>query len=120
MILPRLKGAAGPSPDSEEYDEEPDVELIPIPATQKVMWPHFWGFLVFSLAFKVPGSSSHTTRIHRRSEHFEHRVLFASALCIGTNMNDRRHLIAIWSSFMITTWRKFLEFLALKILWVEV
>ncbi|KAF8263646.1 hypothetical protein EI94DRAFT_567800 [Lactarius quietus] len=39
-ILPsRLKGAAGPSPDPEEYDEEPDVELVPIPAVPEYRDP---------------------------------------------------------------------------------
>ncbi|KAI9452571.1 hypothetical protein BJY52DRAFT_907300 [Lactarius psammicola] len=31
-ILPRLKGAAGPNPDLDGYDEESDVGLIPVPA----------------------------------------------------------------------------------------
>ncbi|KAH9174169.1 hypothetical protein EDB89DRAFT_594079 [Lactarius sanguifluus] len=39
-ILPRLKGAAGPNPDLEGY-EEPDMELIPIPAEPEVMWQPF-------------------------------------------------------------------------------
>ncbi|KAH8982540.1 hypothetical protein EDB86DRAFT_328722 [Lactarius hatsudake] len=30
MILPRLKGAAGPGPDSKGSDSEPDMELVPI------------------------------------------------------------------------------------------
>ncbi|KAF8260322.1 hypothetical protein EI94DRAFT_1811875 [Lactarius quietus] len=30
ILPPRLKGAAGPNPDLEEYDEEPDAELMPI------------------------------------------------------------------------------------------
>ncbi|KAI9454401.1 hypothetical protein BJY52DRAFT_729609 [Lactarius psammicola] len=32
IFPPKLKGAAGPNPDPKGYDEEPDVELIPIPA----------------------------------------------------------------------------------------
>lgn len=35
-IFPRLKGAAGPNPDPEGYDEEPDMELISVPAVPKV------------------------------------------------------------------------------------
>jgi len=40
MILPRLRAAAGPNPDLEGCDEEPDdVELIPIPASPKYRDP---------------------------------------------------------------------------------
>jgi hypothetical protein len=36
-ILPKhLKAAAGPSPDPDGYDCEPDLEVISIPATSKV------------------------------------------------------------------------------------
>ncbi|KAH9054245.1 hypothetical protein EDB87DRAFT_1647513, partial [Lactarius vividus] len=37
-IFPRLKGAAGPNPDPEGYDEEPDteIELVPVPAVPEV------------------------------------------------------------------------------------
>jgi hypothetical protein len=36
--LPRhLKAAAGPSPDPEEYDYEPGMELVPIPEDTKVV-----------------------------------------------------------------------------------
>ena len=30
IFPPKLKGAAGPNPDPEVYEEEPDAELIPI------------------------------------------------------------------------------------------
>ena len=36
-ILPKhLKAAAGPSPDPDGYEFEPDLEVISIPATSKV------------------------------------------------------------------------------------
>ena len=35
-IFPRLKGAAGPNPDPEGYDEEPDMEVISVPAVPEV------------------------------------------------------------------------------------
>lgn len=38
-IFPRLKGAAGPNPDPEGYDEEPDMELISVPAVPKYRDP---------------------------------------------------------------------------------
>ncbi|KAI9463231.1 hypothetical protein BJY52DRAFT_72256 [Lactarius psammicola] len=40
-IFPRLKGAAGPNPDPEGYDEEPDMELIPVPAVPEVYYALF-------------------------------------------------------------------------------
>jgi hypothetical protein len=38
MILPRLRGAAGPNPDPNGYDSdcEPDTELVSIPAVPNV------------------------------------------------------------------------------------
>lgn len=36
-ILPRLRGAAGPTADPEGSDEEPEMELIPIPAVPEVI-----------------------------------------------------------------------------------
>ncbi|KAI9456874.1 hypothetical protein BJY52DRAFT_536657 [Lactarius psammicola] len=39
ILPPRLKGAAGPNPDSEGYDEEPDAELMPIPAVPEYRDP---------------------------------------------------------------------------------
>jgi hypothetical protein len=36
IMPPRLKGAAGPNPDPEGDDDEPDVELMPIPALPEV------------------------------------------------------------------------------------
>ncbi|KAI9459912.1 hypothetical protein BJY52DRAFT_1211681 [Lactarius psammicola] len=39
MILPRLRGAAGPNPDPNDYDCEPDTELISIPAVPKYRDP---------------------------------------------------------------------------------
>ena len=74
-ILPtKLKGAAGPKPDSKGYDEGSDAELIPVPALPEVKSPHsFWRFLVVILVFKVPRPSSLITRIHRRSECCGHK-----------------------------------------------
>ena len=52
-IFPRLMGAAGPNPDQEGYDEEPDpdimTELIPVPAVPEVTLPTF--MKSFSLHF---------------------------------------------------------------------
>ncbi|KAH9020579.1 hypothetical protein EDB85DRAFT_518885 [Lactarius pseudohatsudake] len=39
ILPPRLKGAAGPNPDPEGHDEEPDAELMPIPAILEVKLP---------------------------------------------------------------------------------
>ncbi|KAH9040352.1 hypothetical protein EDB85DRAFT_130624 [Lactarius pseudohatsudake] len=39
ILPPRLKGAAGPNPDPEGYDEEPDMELIPIPSVPEYRDP---------------------------------------------------------------------------------
>jgi hypothetical protein len=68
ILPPRLKGAAGPNPDSKEDDEEPGTELVPIPALPEVMSPHSSAFSNRHLVFKVSGSSPRTTRIYRRSE----------------------------------------------------
>ncbi|KAH9174151.1 hypothetical protein EDB89DRAFT_1884328, partial [Lactarius sanguifluus] len=39
ILPPRLKGAAGPNPDPEGYDEEPDVELVQIPSVPEYRDP---------------------------------------------------------------------------------
>jgi hypothetical protein len=71
ILPPRLKGAAGPNPDPEGDDEEPDAELVPIPALPEVKSPHSSAFSNRHIGFKVPGSPSLTTRIHRRSECYD-------------------------------------------------
>ena len=39
-ILPKhLKAAGGPSPDSDDYDSEPDIEAVSIAASSKVKDP---------------------------------------------------------------------------------
>jgi len=42
-LPPRLKAAAGSNPDPEGYDEDPDPELMPIPAVPEVKLPHSFG-----------------------------------------------------------------------------
>ncbi|KAH8991266.1 hypothetical protein EDB92DRAFT_688194 [Lactarius akahatsu] len=39
ILPPRLKGAAGPNPDPEGYDEEPDAELMSIPTVPEYRDP---------------------------------------------------------------------------------
>ena len=69
VILPRgLKAAAGPNPDPKGDDNEPSVELMSIPAVPEVNYS-FWNFLVFSLPFEVPRSSSFTIGIYHRGEY---------------------------------------------------
>ncbi|KAF8257026.1 hypothetical protein EI94DRAFT_100033 [Lactarius quietus] len=43
ILPPKLKATAGPNPDPEGYDEEPDAELMPIPAVPEVKLPHSFG-----------------------------------------------------------------------------
>ncbi|KAH8983986.1 hypothetical protein EDB86DRAFT_168552 [Lactarius hatsudake] len=39
ILPPKLRGAAGPNPDPEGYNEEPDLELIPIPLVSEYRDP---------------------------------------------------------------------------------
>jgi hypothetical protein len=48
ILPPRLKGAAEPTPDPEGDYEEPDAELMPIPALPEVKLPH--SFSIFQLS----------------------------------------------------------------------
>jgi hypothetical protein len=50
-LPPKLKAAAGPNPDPDGYDEEPEAELIPIPALNEVKLPHSFGVCYFSSWF---------------------------------------------------------------------
>ena len=67
MISKRLKAAAGPNPDPEGSDEEPDsdLELIQVPAISEVTLRTLLKFPSLHFSFKVPGSSSYITTIHR-------------------------------------------------------
>ena len=100
MIFPRgLRAAAGPNPDPKGDDCEPDVELMSIQAVPEVniLFRHF---LVYALAFEVPGSPSHDTRVYRGSEYYRH-MSYSFLVPISA---PRRLLIAIWPSFMTMTW----------------
>ncbi len=60
MILPRLKAAAKPNSDTEDYSEEPDVDLVTIPTIPEVRSCAFlfWSFLLnllFTSGLQVPG-----------------------------------------------------------------
>ena len=84
MILPRtLKGAAAPNPDPKGDDSDLEMELMSLSAVPEVrsfLAP--WHLLVLDSPVKVPGPSSYSIRIHRRSELYRH-VLHA----IDTNIN---------------------------------
>ncbi|KAF8261606.1 hypothetical protein EI94DRAFT_1745599 [Lactarius quietus] len=74
MILPRtLKGAAGPNPDSKDSDSDPEMELVSISTVPEVRCSlTLFHFLILVSTVKVPGLSSYTIRIHRRSDHYGH------------------------------------------------
>jgi hypothetical protein len=74
-ILPKhLKAAAGPSPDLDDYDLEPEIDVVSIPATSKVKD----SILLFDYlrGFKVSGSPSHTTGLSCRGKAL--RLVFAA------------------------------------------
>ena len=50
ILPPRLKAAAGPDPDPEEHDEEPDAEQIL--AVTEVKRPHSFGLFIFHFSFQ--------------------------------------------------------------------
>ena len=71
MILPRgLRAAAGPNPDPKGDDCEPDAELMSIQAVPEVNILS-WNFLVYALAFEVPGPPSHDTRVYHGGEYYK-------------------------------------------------
>ena len=74
MILPRtLKGAVAPNPDPRGDDSDPEMELISLSTVQEVKcFLVLWHLLALDSPVKVPGPSSYTIRIHRRSEHHKH------------------------------------------------
>jgi hypothetical protein len=70
-----MNAPAEPNPDPEGCSAEPDVGLIPIPASPKVsVTVLFWSFF-FGSAFEAPGASPRATRMYRQSEHSREGVL---------------------------------------------
>lgn len=69
MILPRLRGAAGPSrlPDDED-DPNPDAQLQSIPNEKRVRLSFNLSFPTQVQLFKVSGPSSHNPGVYHYSE----------------------------------------------------